>query len=161
MAEMKDKRRFAEHQGGTKAYQIFEVQCGANCAVVTQYGKFSPGSDPVSMGGTIGVEGVYGVAQARGFADRKQAEKKRRGYNDWDEDVFSAGGEASFKDILRKMFGVRKADSIFQLVSAGPVRAPSDPIDPTPEVDPENDVKGKAKAPVIEIEQSSPEWGSW
>jgi hypothetical protein len=163
MAEFKVTRRFAEHRGGTKAYQIFEVQCETNVAIVLQYGKFSTGSDPVSMGGSVSIEGVYGQRQARGVADRKQTEKMRRGYDGWTEDTFTAADEASFKDVLKKLWGDRKAEQVFARVSKGMVTASTDPqpSEPPPEVDPENDDEGDTKAPVIEIEQSSPEWGSW
>ncbi|MEZ2310870.1 hypothetical protein AB6809_29920 [Paraburkholderia sp. RCC_158] len=147
------RRRFAEHSGGTKAYQIFEVQRGDTVAVVFQFGKFSPGSDPVSMGGTVHLEGVYGPSQANVIANRKQGEKNRRGYTDWDVSDFSAAGEASFLDVLQKLFGKSKAKAYYDAVSKGAVS--EEP--PAPGV--ENSNEGKAKAPAIT--ESAPEWGTW
>lgn len=150
------KRRFAHHEGGTKAYQIHEIAHAGNSVVVFQFGKFRAGDDPVTMGGTIDIDSVGSVAAASRAADKKQNEKTRRGYKHWDADTATFDDFAEFDAVLVKMFGRQKALTIAQSLRAGAVPAVSDEP-PAPGV--ENSSKGKAKAPAIE--ELLPEWGTW
>jgi len=158
MSGFKIKRRFAHHEGGTKAYQIHEITNGATSVVVFQFGKFRTGDDPVSMGGTIDIHGAFGAAGAMREADNKESVKTRRGYKEWEVDTAVFATKAELREVLVKMFGAHKADTILQSLEAGAVPAVSEEP-PTPGV--ENSVKGKAKAPAPKTEESLPEWGTW
>jgi hypothetical protein len=152
------RRRFSHHKLGTKAYQVWEVQHNNAVVVVFQYGSFTMGRDAVTMGGTIDVNDAMHPMNADIFATKKVTEKKRRGYEEWVVETCPCSGYNDFREILQTAFGSGKASTIVAKLDQFNLAVGSNPA---PTVDPENDDKGKAKAPAIEIEQSSPEWGSW
>jgi hypothetical protein len=154
MSGFQIRRRFSHHTGGTKAYQIWEVQHDAAVVTVFQWGSFSTGTDPLRMGGTCTVNNAMSQSDSERQAENQQREKKRRGYKEWDVDTCPCANEDEFKTIVKTVFGKRA----FEVFSQLKLYNASNPL---PEVDPENDDEGDTKAPVIEIEQSSPEWGSW
>jgi predicted DNA-binding WGR domain protein len=153
------RRRFSHHAGGTKAYQIWEVQHDAAVVVVFQFGSFTMGRDEVRMGGTIDVQDAANQSTAQALADKKQREKSKRGYQEWTVETCPLGTLKDFHDVLKTAFGGRKFETIVAKLDS--FNESSIASKPEPEVDPENDDEGDTKAPVIEIEQASPEWGSW
>jgi hypothetical protein len=154
MAGFQIRRRFSHHVGGTKAYQIWEVQHNAAVVTVFQWGSFSTGMDPLSMGGTCNVNNAMSQWDSERFADKQQREKTGRGYREWDVDTCPCPNESEFNTIVKTVFGKRAAQVFAQLKLYNE-------SNPLPATAPENDDEGDTKAPVIEIEQSSPEWGSW
>lgn len=158
MAGYQIRRRFGHHKLGTKAYQIWEIQLNDKVCVVFQFGKFRTGQDPLTMGGTVNIIGVYDQAAAESAAVKQERTKTARGYGPWDIDVCPLTSAGDFYQTVNQAFGTIKGGEILQSLEFGAVPAVSDE---PPEPDVENSNKGKAKAPAIKIEESAPEWGTW
>jgi predicted DNA-binding WGR domain protein len=158
MAGFQIRRRFSHHTGGTKAYQVWEIQHNNAVVVVFQYGSFTSGRDAVLMGGTIDVQDATTQTTAEAGAIKKVREKKKRGYQEWDTEVCPLKSYDDFCDVLRTAFGSGKASTIVAKLDSANFGVTSDPA---PEVDPENSIKGKAKPPAPKSEESLPEWGTW
>jgi predicted DNA-binding WGR domain protein len=153
MADYMIRRRFAHHTGGTKAYQVYEIQMNGAAAVVFQFGKFSTGMDPTKMGGTVDIAGVFEPSVAKRRALDKEKEKSKRGYQDWDTDDCSFANESELFATVVSLLGGQKANQIRIALEADEASKPA------PAPDPDNSGKGKAKAPATE--ELLPEWGTW
>jgi hypothetical protein len=158
MSKFQIRRRFSHHEGGTKAYQVYEFQMGDAVVPVFQWGSFSTGMDPTRMGGTFDVKDATSVSVADGIARRQQGAKTRRGYTDWTTDTVTAANRTEFDDLLVQLLGRKEAAQVIAKLAASPLSKVSSSA-PTPA--PENSNKGKAKPPAIKIEESAPEWGTW
>ena len=158
MSGFQIRRRFGHHKLGTKAYQIWEVQLNDKVCVVFQFGKFRSGQDPLSMGGTVNVIGVYNQIDAGSIATKQERAKSVRGYGPWDIDVCPLKTIGEFYEIVNQAFGREKGGEVLQALEFGSAPALSDEP-PAPGV--ENSVKGKAKPPAPKSEESLPEWGTW
>jgi predicted DNA-binding WGR domain protein len=146
------RRRFAHHEGGTKAYQIHEIRRGSKVCVVFQYGSFSTGDDPVRMGGIVDIHGVGDASWAQAACNKKEREKTKRGYQDWDSDEASFTDPSVFVKTLSVMFGAKKSNSIVNDLDNAAM--PAEPPAPAAQTS----VKGKA---MPATEESLPDWGTW
>jgi hypothetical protein len=158
MAGYQIRRRFGHHKLGTKAYQIWEVQFNTKVCIVFQFGKFRTGQDPLSMGGTVNVIGVYDAFGAEAVALKQERAKTARGYGPWDVDVCPLATVGEFYEVANKAFGATKGQEVLQALEFGAVPDVSDEL---PTSAPENSVMGKAKPPAPKSEESLPEWGTW
>ncbi|RQT26074.1 hypothetical protein [Burkholderia contaminans] len=155
---MKLRRAFSQHELGTKAYQIIEVEIDDKFAVVYQYGKFRPGDSIEGWGAQVDLSGPYSWTQSRDQQDKKTKEKKRRGYKEWDATEMSFRSERELLDALKRLVGPFKAEAVRQLLVGGVPRVVADDA---PAGDLENDTKGSKKAPAPRTEESTPEWATW
>jgi hypothetical protein len=150
--------RFAIHQGGTKAYQVWLIRQGEAVLEVNQYGPFTFGTKPKNLRGTIDPSSSAGTrATANKLASAKMKDKSKRGYGPWENDSYPANTKGDFVAALTGLFGPRKQQDILALLFAFNRSLPV----PTIEVDTESKGSTKAIAPVIQSEVSLPEWGTW
>ncbi|MDP9155278.1 MAG: hypothetical protein M3O74_13620 [Pseudomonadota bacterium] len=152
------RRRFAHHELGTKAYQIWEIQKNDAVALVFQYGKFTTGMDPSRMGGTVDVRGVASQGAIEIAARKQEKAKTARGYREWDVDVCPMDSSGDFHTTLRAIFGTSKTDQIMLKLDAAQGTQVSGT---TPASAPDHSVMGTTKPPAPRPEESSPEWGTW
>ncbi|KVH05381.1 hypothetical protein WS84_28005 [Burkholderia anthina] len=155
---MKLRRSFSQHELGTKAYQVIEVEIDDKFAVVNQYGKFNPGDSIEGWSAKVDLSGPYSWTKSRDLQDKKINEKRRRGYKEWDASELSFGSERELMDALKRLIGPFKAEAVRQLLVGGASRAVSDD---SPVGAPENDTKGSKKVPAPRTEESTPEWATW
>jgi hypothetical protein len=152
------KRRFSHHDSGTKAYQVYEFRMGDAVVPVFQWGSFTTGMDPTRMGGAFDVKDVTSVSIADGIARKQQGAKTKRGYTEWDTDFVTAASRTVFDELLEQLVGRQTAARVIAKLTASPLSKVSKSA---PAPDPDNSVKGEAKAPAIKTEESLPEWGTW
>jgi hypothetical protein len=158
MSEFRISRAFSHHDGGTKAYQIYEIQIGKAAVPIFQWGAFTTGMNPTRMGGTFDIRPVGDVSSASIAARKQRNTKSRRGYTSWSDDTVTPPNRTEFEETLIELVGRTKALEIMGILAASPLsKVSSKP----PAKAPENSNKGKAKAPAITTEESLPEWGTW
>jgi hypothetical protein len=154
MPDHRIKREFARHSSGTKAYQVWSIQCGGAAVTVFQYASYSGGRSPEHMGGTIDVIGVSSALGSEKACEKKVREKTKRGYENWTREVVEP---IDFAGTLTDYFGLAKQ----QVILAKLATASSAVSEPAPEPDVQDVVMGKAKSIAPATEQFLPEWGTW